>query len=91
MPHRTREYHPFRAVLGLTALIAGITGMVGLYLVEIPSNNLQPLLVGLGVVLGWGTSVVQSEFGSTATGRKLADKAAEQLEQMSFKREEPKK
>lgn len=77
MPHRTSEYHPFRAVLGLIALFAGIAGLIGLYTVEIPEGNRQPLLVALGVVLGWGSSVVQSEFGSTTTGRKLAEAAAD--------------
>lgn len=76
---RPREYHPFRAALGMVALAAGLIGTAGLYLVEIPEQNLQPLLVALGVVLGWGSAVVQSEFGSTATGRKLADSAAEQI------------
>lgn len=68
----------FRFTIGLIALFAGLFGVVALFVVEIPPTNQQPILIALGVVLGWGTSVVQSEFGSTTAGRKLVQRAAEQ-------------
>jgi hypothetical protein len=63
----------FRAVLGLVALIGGLLGLAGLYFVPIPEGNREPLLLALGLVLGWGSTVVGYEFGSSPAGRKAAE------------------
>ena len=68
-----REGALFRAVLGLAALVGGLLGMAGLYFVPIPEGNREPLLLALGLVLGWGSTVVGYEFGSSPAGRKAAD------------------
>jgi hypothetical protein len=68
-----REGALFRAVLGLVALIGGLMGLGGLYFVPIPEGNREPLLLALGLVLGWGSTVVGYEFGSSPAGRKAAD------------------
>lgn len=63
----------YRALLGLVALIGGLMGLAGLYFVPIPEGNREPLLLALGLVLGWGSTVVGYEFGSSPSGRKAAD------------------
>jgi hypothetical protein len=68
-----REGALYRAVLGLVALIGGLLGLGGLYFVPIPEGNREPLLLALGLVLGWGSTVVGYEFGSSPAGRKAAE------------------
>ena len=63
----------YRAILGLVALVGGLLGLAGLYFVPIPEANREPLLLALGLVLGWGSTVVGYEFGSSPAGRKAAD------------------
>lgn len=63
----------YRAALGLVALIGGLVGLAGLYFVPIPEANREPLLLALGLVLGWGSTVIGYEFGSSPAGRKAAD------------------
>ena len=63
----------YRAVLGLVALVGGLMGLAGLYFVPIPEANREPLLLALGLVLGWGSTVVGYEFGSSPAGRKAAE------------------
>ncbi len=63
----------YRAVLGLVALVGGLMGLGGLYFVPIPEGNREPLLLALGLVLGWGSTVVGYEFGSSPAGRKAAE------------------
>jgi hypothetical protein len=62
-----------RAALALVALIGGLAGMAGLYFVPIPEPNREPLLLALGLVLGWGSTVIGYEFGSSPAGRKAAE------------------
>ncbi len=63
----------YRAILGLVALVGGLLGLAGLYFVPIPEPNREPLLLALGLVLGWGSTVVGYEFGSSPAGRKAAE------------------
>jgi hypothetical protein len=68
-----REGALYRAILGLVALVGGLLGLGGLYFVPIPEGNREPLLLALGLVLGWGSTIVSYEFGSSPSGRKAAD------------------
>ncbi|MBX3561399.1 MAG: hypothetical protein KF780_06255 [Sphingomonas sp.] len=68
-----REGGPYRVLLGLVALVGGLLGLAGLYFVPIPEGNREPLLLALGLVLGWGSTVIGYEFGSSPAGRKAAD------------------
>ncbi|SFK44832.1 hypothetical protein SAMN03159338_4285 [Sphingomonas sp. NFR04] len=69
------EGNRFRAAVGIAALSAGLLGLILLFFVEIPPRNENAVLLALGIVLGWGGSVVQSEYGASTTGRKAADLA----------------
>ncbi len=71
----SREGHLFRALIGVLAMVTAIAGLVGLYFVEVPEGNREPLLLALGIVLSWGSSVIASEYGATTTGRKVAEAA----------------
>ncbi|MDQ8755966.1 hypothetical protein RCO27_06965 [Sphingosinicella sp. LHD-64] len=63
----------YRALLSIVALTGGLLGLAGLYFIPIPEGNLEPLLLALGLVLGWGSTVIGYEFGSSPAGRKAAD------------------
>ena len=63
----------YRAILGLVALLGGLGGLGALYFIPIPEGNRAPLLLALGLVLGWGSTIVGYEFGSSPAGRKAAD------------------
>ena len=67
------ELNPMRAILAIVALVGGLVGMTGLYFVPIPEGNREPLLLALGLVLGWGSTVIGYEFGSSPAGRPAAD------------------
>ena len=64
---------PFRAALAMVALAGGLIGMTALFFVPIPAGNREPLLMALGLVLGWGSTVIGYEFGSSPAGRRAAD------------------
>jgi len=68
-----REGSMYRAVLGIAALTGGFIGFALLFFVQIPEGNREPLLLALGLVLGWGGTVISYEFGSSPSGRKAAD------------------
>jgi hypothetical protein len=71
----------YRALLGLVALAGGLLGLAGLYFIPIPAANRDPLLLALGLVLGWGSTVIGYEFGSSPAGRKAADAGVKQSTQ----------
>jgi hypothetical protein len=48
-------------------------GLAGLYYVQVPEGNKEALLLALGLVLGWGSTVIGYEFGSSPSGRKAAE------------------
>ena len=64
---------PFRAALAIVALAGGLVGMTALFFVPIPAGNREALLLALGLVLGWGSTVIGYEFGSSPAGRRAAD------------------
>ncbi len=67
------ERATFRYAIGTVAIVGGLLGFFGLYFVEVPEGNREPLLLALGLVMGWGSSVIGYEFGSSPAGRKAAD------------------
>lgn len=76
-----REGALYRAILGLGAIMGGLMGLAGLYFIPIPEANREPLLLALGLVLGWGSTVVGYEFGSSPAGRKAADAGVRKTDQ----------
>lgn len=75
-----KEGNGFRALIGLMALIGGLVGFLLLFFVKVPPENRDAMMLALGIVMGWGGAVVQSEYGASATGRKAADAAVRQIE-----------
>lgn len=67
------ERATFRYAIGAVAIVGGLLGFFGLYFVEVPEGNREPLLLALGLVMGWGSTVIGYEFGSSPAGRKAAD------------------
>jgi hypothetical protein len=63
----------FRYAIGALAIVGGLIGLGGLYFIQIPEGNKEPLLLALGIVLGWGATVIGYEFGSSPSGRKAAE------------------
>jgi hypothetical protein len=63
----------FRGVVGFIAIGTGVAGFLLLFFIEIPARNENALMFAMGVIFGWGSNVVASEYGASATGRKLAD------------------
>lgn len=63
----------FRYTVGLIAILGGFAATAGLYFVKVPENQIDPLLVVLGIVLGWGGSVINGEWGSSPAGRRAAE------------------
>lgn len=70
----------FRGIVGFCCLAIGIAAVVALFFVEIPARNENALMIALGIVLGWGSAVVQSEYGASTTGRKAAESAIKKIE-----------
>lgn len=63
----------FRYAVGVLVILGGLAALAGLYFIAIPSSNREALLLAIGLVLGWGSAVVNYEFGSSSAGRKAAE------------------
>jgi hypothetical protein len=70
----------FRAVSGLLAIVGGLMGLAGLYFVPIPEGNREPLLLAMGMVLGWGSTVIGYEFGAVPAGGRAANAGPDPIE-----------
>ena len=73
----------FSAAIGLLALGAGIAGFVALFWIEIPARNENALMFAMGIVFGWGSAVIASEYGATTVGRKVAESAVRNIERQN--------
>lgn len=74
-----KEGSAFRALVGLLAVVGSLAGFGALFFVEVPLGNRDALMLALGIIFGWGSAVVQSEYGASTTGRKAADAALGQI------------
>lgn len=63
----------FRAVIGMLAVLGGLAIVVMLIFVSVPTTNRDAIMLALGLVLGWGSTIVSFEFGSSPAGRKAAE------------------
>lgn len=68
----SEEPNTFRQALGIIAVMGGFACLAPLYFVPIPDGNKEALLLAVGVVLGWGGSVISGEWGSSPAGRAAA-------------------
>jgi drug/metabolite transporter (DMT)-like permease len=73
----------FSAAIGLLALAAGILGFAALFWIEIPARNENALMFAMGIVFGWGSAVIASEYGATTVGRKVAESAVRNIERQN--------
>jgi len=67
----------FRYTVGMIAIMGGLAGLLCLYWVEIPGGNRDAVMLALGIVLGWGSSVINGEWGSSPAGRRVAEAGVE--------------
>jgi hypothetical protein len=79
----------FRQGIGLLCIVGGLSALAGLYFIDVPAGNKEPLLLAIGIILGWGGSVVNSEYGATTTGRKVAETAVRTMERQQLASEVP--
>jgi len=63
----------FRYTVGILVLVGGLASCALLFLIPVPEANREPLLLAIGIVLGWGGGVVNYEFGSSSAGRRAAE------------------
>lgn len=68
-----REGARFRAVIGLIVVLGGFACVLALLFVPVPEGNDQAVMLAIGLILGWGATVVGYEFGSSPAGRKAAE------------------
>jgi len=85
----TQERNTFRYTVGLIAVCGGLAGLGGLYCFEVPEGNREALLLALGIVLGWGGSVVNGEWGTSPAGRKAAENGLRQYDRPGDMAQEP--
>ncbi|UIJ43806.1 hypothetical protein LZK98_11955 [Sphingomonas cannabina] len=76
----TEERVWFRYLIGVVVIVGGLAALGGLYFIEVPAGNREPLLIAIGIVIGWGSSVVGHEFGSSVAGRKAAEVGLQKAE-----------
>lgn len=67
----------FRYGLGIAVVMGGFALVAALIGWSVPSANRDAVMLAIGVVLGWGSSVVAFEFGSSPSERKASDAASE--------------
>lgn len=79
----------FRQIIGLLCIIGGLGALAGLYFIHVPEGNKEPLLLAIGLVLGWGGAVVASEYGASTTGRRVAETAVRTMERQQIAAEQP--
>ncbi len=79
----------FRPAIGIICIIGGLAGFFALFILEVPPGNRDALMLALGLVMGWGGAVVQSEYGSTSTGRKVTESAIRGIERQQVASEGP--
>jgi len=67
-----------RIAVGIYVLLVAAALMVALFLLELPEGNREIALVAFGIVLGWGSAVVQFHFGSSEGSKQKTEMMADE-------------
>lgn len=73
-PAQHKEGRFFRPLLGFTVILGGLAALGLLFFFPVPTNNRDALMLAIGIVLGWGGSIVNYEYGGSVMGKKAAEK-----------------
>lgn len=84
MTEDPNEGRAFRWTIGLLVMFAALGGFGALFVFKVPAENKDAMMFALGSIFGWAAAVVSSEYGSTTTGRKVADSAIRGLERQNI-------
>lgn len=76
----TSDSRYFRPFIGVLCVVGSLVGFAALFVYEVPEPNKDAMMLALGIIFGWGSAVVQSEYGATSTGRKVAESAIRKIE-----------
>jgi hypothetical protein len=87
-PPSANEGRAFRWTIGLLVMLTAMTGFGALFVLRVPAENKDAMMFALGSIFGWAAAVVASEYGSTTTGRKVADSAIRGLERQNIAADE---
>lgn len=68
----TEERSTFRHTVGIAAVVGGFASLIPLYFIPIPEGNKEALLLAIGILLGWGGTIINGEWGSSPAGRAAA-------------------
>jgi hypothetical protein len=63
--------------IALVALGLAVGIIAGLFFLEIPEGNREAAMLALGIVLGWGGTVVAWRFGSSHGSQRKTDMLAD--------------
>jgi hypothetical protein len=74
----------FRWVIGVLTLLTAICGFAALFFLRVPVENKDAMMFALGSVFGWASNVVASEYGSTATGRKVTESVLRNMDKVAL-------
>lgn len=73
----------FRWFIGCVVMLTAIGGFAALFVLRVPGENKDAMMFALGSVFGWAAAVVSSEYGASATGRKVAESAIRNIERQA--------
>jgi hypothetical protein len=79
-PANQNEGRAFRWTIGLLVMLTAIGGFAALFRLKVPPENKDAMMFALGAVFQWAAGVVASEYGSSTTGRKVAEAAVRNIE-----------
>jgi len=81
LPAHFRRPDLMGSIIAALVLLLAVGIIAGLFLIELPPGNREAAMLALGIVLGWGGSVVNWRFGSSHGSARKTDLLAERHEE----------